>query len=141
LRSKLIAFLCTLSVSSLVYADDNFFLITKKKNALKVSTKEEIKEIFLGRNTYDPIDGRIGAAFFIESDSTLDHAIERATDVTPSRYNSIWRRKHFSGSGIPPVKIKSKDELREFVSAYSTYVIITDQSKLPQLDVMIKPMP
>lgn len=113
------------------------FVAISKNNLNFSPDKNAIKDIYLGRSDFTSAAGRVHAAFYVPNAQELDDVISEITEVEAEKYNSIWRRKLFSGAAIPPIKLKTEEELIQFTSTHNLFLIITNQKKLPVAQAQI----
>ena len=111
-----LVFTIIMSFSSFSFAED-YQVIINKKNNVQIMTTINIKKIFLGKKTLWNQNERIRVAFIDVDSDTAKYFFEKVIGMRRSKYNRYWRRKLFSGSGVPPRKFKSKRKLVEFVNS------------------------
>ncbi len=130
LSHSLLLLACSLSFAARSFASDFFVALDGQNKKLSIN-RVFLKDLYLGLNTYSATAGEVTAAFYLQEAQHLEDIVPNLTELSFKRYNSIWRRKLFSGSAIPPIKLKNQVELEQFLASNANFVIVTDQDKLP----------
>lgn len=85
------------------------------KGQFQELSREEIKQIYLGERVYWKDGSRIFPARLSDDSEALEKFIEDNMGMAVPKFISFWRRRLFSGRGIPPKTIDSQNEMLEFV--------------------------
>lgn len=111
----LIYFLLNTSIAN-AFAED-YFIISNQQLQQDQIQKTEIKKIFLGYKKFWKDKETIKVAQPNFKNSTSKYFIENVVGYDLANYKRYWRRKLFSGSGIPPKQFSTEKEIIEFVKS------------------------
>ena len=106
--------ICVLSVRPSP-GNEIVFIVNKGVSADKLE-KEALRDIFLGNTSVWP-DGK-KVVFATSSDpSTHKLFVQPYTRKTESQFQAWWKRKLFTGTGKVPPRVKTDQEMIDFVAA------------------------
>ena len=78
-------------------------------------SKEDIKEIFLGRKVRWK-DGQQIVVVTSKQHEVHKQFVIQYTDMTPFQFMSWWRKLLFTGKGLLPLSFKTEKELTEYIA-------------------------
>ncbi|MCB0385024.1 MAG: hypothetical protein KDD43_06500 [Bdellovibrionales bacterium] len=102
--------------SSGAIAQEKFVLIVNAKNSITQVNTKEAKDIYFGRKLFWESGVKIRPALLDQKNPVTNLFLSGCLDTESTRYLSFWRRRLFSGRGVPPKQFQSEKELLEFVS-------------------------
>lgn len=115
-KKTIITTLVLISVFNSAYAQ-NYSVIINKKVKINSITYEDLRDIYLGKRIYwDEKRVRIKAAILIDESAVTESFLKDVLYKNITQFNKLWRRKLFSGSGVPPRRFKIEDELIDYIS-------------------------
>lgn len=110
-----IYFVITLLSSSIQGAvAEDFYVIANIGNQTSQVSKGELKNIYLGYKTLWNGNKILPARLGDHSPATTEF-VKNVVGKTVGEYTSFWRRRLFSGRGIPPKRFVSEQEVSQFV--------------------------
>ena len=137
MRSTIILrFLSILGIGALLmfmtgvsYASD-FVVITHPQNGIEKMSKDEIINIYMGRNSRMP--NGLSAIPIDVTYSTADKArfYMFMMEKELAEINSYWARLRFSGQGNPPKQLESVEDVLEFVSRNKGALAYLDKKRV-----------
>lgn len=120
---KLILFFILLLNTSLHSAE----LWVSSSQSIANIDNSDIRDLYLGKERYiSDSDTPIILALFISKNST-EIFFSKVLGINERKYNSIWRKKLFSGTAIPPIKLKSDHDVNLFLDNNRNGLVISDQ--------------
>jgi ABC-type phosphate transport system substrate-binding protein len=99
-----------------VYADENPAIVIGHPNVEDTLTRDEVKQIFLGRKTRWNDDSKIVFVIYREKD-VYDAFLKEYVNKTIFQYTNYWKKQVFTGKGRMPKSFKTCEEVMEFVSS------------------------
>lgn len=93
-----------------------FVIVANKAGAPTRVTKKELKDIYLGHKVYWNGGKKIEASRLADESKITAEFVSDVLGETIDYFLSFWRRKLFTGRGLPPRRFESEAELIEFVS-------------------------
>ncbi|MBF0360597.1 MAG: hypothetical protein HQK49_06280 [Oligoflexia bacterium] len=112
------------TTSSTVFCDtnintntnSNYFIVVNEQNPISKISANELKKIYLGSKVnWETNDKLIMPAIFEDTDEKEFKFINDVLDFSVAAYRSYWRKKLFTGEGLPPKKYTNNDEVIDFV--------------------------
>lgn len=99
--------ICTLFFAELSLAEGVVVVIANKDNDMKVLTKKQVIDIYMGRTTRFP-NGEVAVPLDQNSDSSIRKLFYlNLVNKTVSEINAYWARLLFSGRATPPRMVES----------------------------------
>jgi ABC-type phosphate transport system substrate-binding protein len=113
-RVWLSASLMLLAFAATVLADE-LVLIVNPTNPIGSMAAQSVKNIFLGKRITWPNGKKI---IIVIQDDTEVHAsfTEQFINKSPRQLDQIWKQALFTGTGMPPQKVKNDSEVKGFVA-------------------------
>jgi ABC-type phosphate transport system substrate-binding protein len=99
-----------------VYAEENPAVIIGHPEIEDTLTRDEVKQIFLGRKTRWGDDNKIVFVIYNEKE-VYDTFLKEYVNKTIFQYTNYWKKQVFTGKGRMPKSFKTCEEVMEFVSA------------------------
>ena len=87
----------------------------QQDNPIGAISATDLREIYLGEKTYFGNGLRAKPSLQQEESPVTREFIERVLNETPEGYRRLWRRKLFSGGGIPPVAFQTPADVLDYV--------------------------
>lgn len=110
----IILYLIQLWSDNLIFAQE--IIIAHPKVALDSLSSNELKNIFLGKKTYWPNGERI-VVVMQKSGIVHDNFLNEHIDMTAIAFRNYWRKRVFSGVGLPPESFDSDSDIVRYVAA------------------------
>ena len=102
----------------------SLYIIAPKSIPSAAINLSNITRIYLGSSSY--IASKVVMpAIYCENTDKLEMIVEKGLNIKLDKYQSNWRRKLFSGSAIPPQKLKDQTEFEQFLDSHENSLIIT----------------
>ncbi len=101
---------------NVAYANFNFSVISHPQVVPNQISMNELKEIFLGNKIFWPNNERIFVAIVEKDEQFAEEFLQKYLNKNFDDYIAYWRRKLFSGKGIPPRKFKTNKTFVEFIA-------------------------
>lgn len=98
------------------FAED-YIILSNAENNIHSLTTLEIKKIMLGKKTLWNETHRIKVGYVNSSTSQSEIFFREVLNMSKYKFNRYWRRKLFSGNGVPPRRFRTQEELIEFVKS------------------------
>ena len=114
-------------------------IIVNAKAPVSQISKEDIKEIFLGRKARWK-DGQQIVVVTSKQHEVHKQFVIQYTDMTPFQFMSWWRRLLFTGKGLLPLSFKTEQELTEYIAnnngaiGYLSFRPQSDRVKVIQIE-------
>jgi ABC-type phosphate transport system substrate-binding protein len=106
-RLHTLMLICTLFYAELSLAEDVVVVVANKGNQMKVLTKKQVIDIYMGRTTLFP-NGKVALPLDQNSDSSIRKLFyQNLVNKTVSEINAYWARLLFSGRSSPPRTVES----------------------------------
>jgi len=96
-------------------ASQEIDIIVNGSNNIKTLSKNELRQIFLGKIRVWPSGDEIEIATNVEEEGRLKE-FTRLIESTVLKFSRDWVRISLSGDAPPPVEVDSDDEMINFVS-------------------------
>jgi len=93
-------------------------LIAHPGNTTEALTAKQAKRIYLGKDKSFPGGGRVTAADQEKGSPARVEFYARIVKKSPTKLNSYWSKKLFSGKGAPPPVIGDDEEIKTWVSKH-----------------------
>lgn len=91
-------------------------VIVNKSNPLKQMSKNEVKQIFLGKTTRFENGEKVKAADYRKGDQLRSPFFKKVCNKSPKDVDNYWYRMVFTGKGVPPKSFDSEASLVDFVA-------------------------
>lgn len=102
-------------ISGPAFAGDEDIVLVGHQDITDSLTKEEVKQIFLGRKTRWTDDTKI--TFVIFNDKEIyETFLKTYVRKTPFQYKNYWKKQVFTGKGRMPKFFKHSEDLINFLS-------------------------
>ena len=108
-------FLILFVLPQTVFAASNYYVVANIGNIDNSISKSELRDVYLGKKTFWPDNSRVNFSLVNHGNPNTEKFIAEVLDQSSDEFNRYWRRKLFSGSGVPPQRFNSEQELLEFV--------------------------
>lgn len=96
----------------------NYVVVANQKVKSDSISKSDLKDIFLGNQNYwDSSKERIRVARLDDELEVTQEFVTEVVGTSVSQYLQHWRRKLFSGKGIPPKKFGSDKDVISYVES------------------------
>jgi len=115
-KSLILMTLCLLVALATSAAAAEFVLIVNPNNSVSSLTARDAKNIFLGKK--GNWDNGSTVVLYSQLDSELTNAF--AKDVlgkSAQQFSTFWKKALFTGTGRPPIELKSDAEMKKFIAA------------------------
>ena len=96
-------------------AQSSFHLVVNAKNDVSEIASSQTKDIYFGRKMFWDSGTKIRPALLNHKNSSTSQFLSVVLNTETSRFLAFWRRRLFSGRGVPPRQFSSEKELLEFV--------------------------
>ena len=107
------------------------------KEITDVLTRDDVKQIFLGRMTRWKDDTKITFVLLSES-SVYETFLKEYIDKTIFQYTNYWKKQVFTGKGRMPKTFDSSAELIEFVAATEGAIgFVAAQETIPETVIIL----
>ena len=115
MRSILYSLLLLLVFAGTCMAEE-ILLVTQANNPVNSLTRQEVRNIFLGKKTTWS-DGQ-NIVVFIQQDNTATNLFSREyLAKSPQQFYTYWKKALFTGTGNPPITLSNDSEMKAFISA------------------------
>lgn len=114
---KIVLCLIFLTIMTSVFSSEDFHVVVNKNFTTGNITKDQLKDIYLGDKIYWSDRTKINTTLINHDSEFTNTFIEEVVKKTPDQFNRYWRRKLFSGRGLPPIKFNSTEDLISFVES------------------------
>jgi len=95
------------------FAKDVYVLVNITNN--EVITKALVTQIFLGKKTQWAKGERIRMVLPLKSSEDFDEITRKSFEMNKKRFVTYWRKRLFSGSGIPPKYMNNSKSIVAFI--------------------------
>jgi len=115
MKRMILIILLLIVLPAVSFAAD-YVLVVNKNNPVSSLSREEAKQIYLGKKT--TWDNGQKVLLYSQSNSNLTEAL--AQDVmkkTAQQLQIFWKKALFTGTGYPPIELSSDSEVKKFVAA------------------------
>jgi len=93
-----------------------FIVVGNERLNIATISKDDLRDIYLGKKLFWGDNVKIQSTYECCDCITAKDFIENIVGEDLDNFQRYWRRKLFSGSGIPPKKFENVDELIAFVA-------------------------
>lgn len=109
----------------------DYFAVVNAQNPIKEISIQELKKIYLGDSiNWKNNDKLIMPAIYEDIDEKEFKFINEILDFSAAAYRSYWRKKVFTGEGIPPKKYTHNDEVIDYVKHNKGAIGIVTTNKI-----------
>ena len=109
---------------------DEAIIIVHKSNPLSVIKKEDLSNIFLGKQVLWDSGGRIMAGMLSTDSPEVKAFLKSVCNKSVKRFNAHWMKFIFSGLGVKPQEFTNSRRAIFFISGNKNAIAIIDKSKL-----------
>ncbi len=114
-KFALLALLMIITSLSSAFAANAYYVVVNKKMGISKISKGDLKELYLGKKKFWGKNIRVNVSFVNHNSPVTKRFIDEVVNKTPDQFQRYWRRKLFTGSGLPPKKFSSDDDLLKYV--------------------------
>lgn len=114
----------------------NFWVASSAPKETQQLSKEQIKDIFLGKKTLWEDGRRIIICHLKSRDKSLTHFLNTVLGMSPRQYDFYWKSKVFSGQGYPPRTFNSHEEIINYLKLEPRAIGILNQNPMQLLNVI-----
>lgn len=94
---------------------DSVMVIANPSVPDSLLSKKDVSNIFLGKkSTWD--DGRKIVFVILKKSKTHDDFLKTYLSKTATQFDTLWKKKMFTGRGIPPKAMNSDQAMVDFVA-------------------------
>jgi len=112
----LFAFISALTLcSGSLWAASDFEIIGNQGLSVSQLSVDQLKDIYLGKKLFWDTNVRILPAYLDFSFSSSQEFLTEVLGLGANQFLDYWRRKLFSGRGIPPKRLNNVQEILEYV--------------------------
>ena len=106
-----------LSPSLLIAEPNSFTVIVHQSNEKDQISKNELQQIYMGSMLYWTSGDRIQPAYTENSNgsSFFYGFLENIVGSNKDHFKKFWRRRLFSGRGIPPRRFKGTEDVIDYI--------------------------
>ncbi|MCB0366980.1 MAG: hypothetical protein H6624_00145 [Bdellovibrionaceae bacterium] len=122
-------------------AQEKFVLVVNAKNSVTQVDSGIAKDIYFGRKLFWESGVKIRPALLDQKNPVTSSFLSGCLDTETSRYLAFWRRRLFSGRGVPPKQFQSEKELLEFVSQNEGAIAVVSTPPSGQAASQLKVIP
>jgi hypothetical protein len=97
-------------------AEAAYYLAVNSSNKISEISQDKLENIFSGRMIFWESGGRIRPSLIDEESPSGKAFLAQVVKMDSKQYVDFWRRKLFSGRGLPPRSFKSEKDLIHYVS-------------------------
>ncbi|MBK7842103.1 MAG: hypothetical protein IPJ71_00190 [Bdellovibrionales bacterium] len=97
-------------------AEATYYVAVNASNKIGEISQDKLENIFSGRLIFWESGGRIRPSLIDEESPSGRAFLTQVVKMDSKQYIDFWRRKLFSGRGLPPRSFRSEKELIHFVS-------------------------
>lgn len=94
---------------------DDIIVVANPSVPTDTLAQDEIQSIFLGE-IVKWSNNQMITVVTLQDEEMHERFLEKYIRRTPFQFNNVWRRILFTGKGKPPEKMKSQEELLEYVA-------------------------
>jgi ABC-type phosphate transport system substrate-binding protein len=129
-KNLLATIVAAASVAALVPAHAELVIIVSSKNPATSLTREQVAQIFLGKNTSFPGGGTAMPLDLTEGAALRDEFYAKVGEKSAGQVKAYWAKQMFSGKGTPPREIQGAAEMKKAVAADATAIGYVDRATL-----------
>jgi ABC-type phosphate transport system substrate-binding protein len=137
----------TLFVLGFFISASSLFASENQKGVVVVSpdvdinsiSKDDLENIFLGRQTIWSNGKRINIAISTQNDEKLEQFLIDNIGQSKRRYKKYWLKKVFSGYGVAPRLFSSNEKALEFAKMHPstiTYLTVDDDTQAEKIKII-----
>ncbi len=112
---SLIAIVGMLLVCQVQVLAAEYYLVVHKSNPIATLSEHEARSIFLGKKA-TWADGRMIVLYTQEQAPIHEVVVQEVAGKNPSQFNIYWKKAIFTGTGTPPVNLRTDAEVKTAVS-------------------------
>lgn len=111
-------------------APSKIAVLVSKESEIQEISRADLKNIFLGNDVFWPSGDRIRAAYFDVSsqDGGEPDFYKELLGLSSTQFINFWRRRLFSGRGIPPKSFSSESDFINYLKENKYGVGLAPQS-------------
>ena len=94
---------------------ETFKIIVNKSNSVKSISSNDLKKVFLKKETRWADDTKIYPVDLTESSKTRENFTKEIHEKKVSAIKAYWQKQIFTGRGVPPPEKLSEKEVLEYV--------------------------
>lgn len=96
-------------------AEAAYYLAVNASNKISEISQDKLESIFSGRMIFWESGGRIRPSLIDEESPSGKAFLAQVVKMDSKQYIDFWRRKLFSGRGLPPRSFRSEKDLVQYV--------------------------
>lgn len=93
---------------------DNLVVIVSKDSSIDSISKKELSKIFLSKTKKLP-NGQKALRVEINDEKIISKFYKSVSNKNQKRLKKYWTKMIFTGRGLPPKKLSSIDEIKQFI--------------------------
>lgn len=117
-------------LSSLLYAEDETFLVVNKNLSESNISKLELSLIFLGKKPYWSNGQRIDMGYYAPKDDTSEHFFNTYIGKSYRSFRKYWLKRVFAGYGTAPRSFSSPEKALEFAAEHANAIVFISGSDI-----------
>jgi ABC-type phosphate transport system substrate-binding protein len=125
---KLFLILILLSTTSTAYSE--MMIISHKSVPNRVFSRQEIKDIFMGKKLYWDDKSKIAVATMAD-DSSNSAFLQAYLEQNPKQYNGYWEKRIFTGDKDVPKRVKTAKSMIDYIASTRGAVGFIDAPNAP----------
>ena len=130
---------CFVAIPAIATAADDIVVIVNQKIGVDKLSREEVIDIFLGRNRQLPSDVTALPMDLPGTSLEREQFYSRLTGKSMSEINAYWARLIFSGLASPPALVRSQEEAMQMVVDNRSAVGYVARSKvIPSVKIIFE---
>lgn len=110
--------------SSISYAASSFEIVGHSEISKPELSQTELRDIYLGKNLYWEKSVRILPAYLDFNFSATQDFLFEVVGFAQNQFIDYWRRKLFSGRGIPPKRLSNLSEILQYVNNHEGAIAV-----------------
>lgn len=116
MKQMILTALIPFLVSPAVFAEGDFVVVAHKSFPVESISSVDVKDVFLGDKTFVDGNVRVRAVRLPDSSDLTTNFVQKYLSMSMDQFLLHWRRRMFSGRGVPPRVVGNQDELAKYVS-------------------------
>lgn len=133
-------FIFALRVDAILAADD-YVVVINAKNSVQQVTAHQVKDFYYGRTAFWESGSKVRPALLDQKSPATLAFFGSLLNTEPGSFSAFWRRRLFSGRGVPPRQFSSERELLEFVSQTEGAIAVIEKAPTGDLASLLKVIP
>ena len=97
-------------------AESEYLIIVNQDNAMTAISNKELARLFLGKKTMWDSNILVMPVFYNQDNQITRDFIQQVLRKSLIQYRTYWKRRLFSGAGVPPRGFRVTREILEYVS-------------------------